>query len=349
MTTTKLPAIVAPPAPDVLPASGGVAALADLAERAAAYAEAAKSANTRRAYRTDFEIFARWCHARGLECLPASASTVLAFLVDHAGKVRVSTLQRRLAAIREAHRYHGAELDASGVSFRDTWRGIRRTHGAPANKRAPLVTAARRQALASLPDSLLGVRDRALLLIGFAGGLRRSELAALEAAPREGAGWIEALADGLTIHLGRSKTDQEGSGEEIGIPYGRARETCPVRSYAAWIAAAGITAGPVFRAIDRHGNISATAITDRTVARVVKRSIFSAVLADGMTAAQARAYVQNFAGHSLRRGLATSAAANDAPPLAIQRQLRHRKADTTNGYIESGRLFRQNAAGFAGL
>jgi integrase len=326
------------------------AALVDLADRAAAYAESAKSANTRRAYQTDLAIFANWCASHGLSAMPASASTVLAFLVDQAGKVRVSTLQRRLAAIREAHRYQGMELDTSSVAFRDPWRGIRRAHAAPPEKRAPLVTAGLRQALAVLPETLIGLRDRALLLIGFAGALRRSELLSLEVTAREGAvGWIEVTRDGLTIHLGRSKTNQEGADEIIGVPYGSARETCPVRSYAAWIAASGFTTGPAFRAIDRHGNLSSARLADNAVARIVKRSLFAVALAEGMTGEQARAHVGKFAGHSLRSGLATSAAANDAPGHAIQRQLRHKKFDTTAGYIRTGRLFKQNAAGMAGL
>jgi integrase len=333
------------PVPQICPA-----VMVDLAERAATYAEAAKSDNTRRAYRTDFQQFSDWCAEHGLAAMPASASTVLAFLVAHAGKVKVSTLQRRLAAIRETHRYSGAELDTSAVAFRDAWRGIRRAHATPPDKRAPLVTVGLRQALAALPDNLLGTRDRALLLIGFAAALRRSELVGLQSIPADGAtGWIETTADGLTIHLARSKTNQEGADEMIGVPYGSARETCPVRSYAAWIAAAGIASGPAFRAIDRHGNLGSDALSDKAVARIVKRSLLAAALAEGMTMDAARVYVAKFSGHSLRRGLATSAAAGDAPPLAIQRQLRHRKADTTNGYIEAGRLFRQNAAGFAGL
>jgi site-specific recombinase XerD len=180
----------------------------------------------------DLAIFSRWCAARRLAAMPADPTTLLAFLVDHAGKVRISTLQRRLAAIREAHRYNGTELDTSGAAFRDTWRGIRRAHARPPNKRAPMVTAVLRQALANAcaPDKLISLRDRALLLIGFAGALRRGELASLEVAYRDGGhGWIETTPEGLAVHLCRSKTNQEGADETIAIPYGTALETCPVR------------------------------------------------------------------------------------------------------------------------
>jgi integrase len=135
--------------------------------------------------------------------MPAAAvGTVLAYLVDYAGALKVSTLQRRLAAVREAHRYAGIELDTSSVAFRDTWRGLRRAHAQPVNKKAPLLTAILRRAVAGLGDGLMGCRDRALLLIGFAAALRRSELAGLEAVPRDGAaGWIEETSDGLLIQL----------------------------------------------------------------------------------------------------------------------------------------------------
>jgi hypothetical protein len=123
---------------EVTVAGGNLPALvAEMAEKAARYAEAAKASNTRRAYRADWAAFETWCVARGVEAMRASADTVLAFLIDHAGKLKVSTPQRRLSAIREAHLYRGIKLDTSSAAFRDVWRGIRRTHAAPPNKKGP--------------------------------------------------------------------------------------------------------------------------------------------------------------------------------------------------------------------
>jgi integrase len=326
-----------------------VATAAELAARAADYAAGARSANTRRAYASDWRTFETWCAARCAAPLPAAPATVTAYLVDHAGALRVSTLRRRLAAIREHHRAAGLELDTAAPMFRDTWKGIRKAHGRPADKRAPLLTAGLRRALASLPASLQGARDRALLLVGFGAALRRSELASLEAARRDGAGWVEETSDGLIIHLARTKADQEASGESVAVPYGANPETCPPRAWRAWLVASGIAGGPAFRPIDRHGRMGAGAITDHSVARIVKRAVAAAAIADGMTAPEAAALAARYSGHSLRRGLATSAAANDAPGHAIQRQLRHRNFNQTAGYIADGRLFRNNAAGFAGL
>lgn len=322
----------------------------ELADKARGYAENAKAANTRRAYATDWRGFVAWCDDKGITPLPAKPSAVLAFLTDHAGKLGTSTLQRKLSAIKDRHRQAGLDLDTSDVTFRDVWKGIRNTHRATPKKKAALVTAMLRRIIAELPDNLIGKRDRALLLIGFAAALRRSELASLEAAERNGAaGWIEDGEEGLTVRLAWSKTDQEGEGDTIGVPYGSSPDTCPVRAYRAWLEASGITGGPVFRAITRHGRMSADAVTDGAVARIVKRAITVASIAQGMTRDQAAEYAARFAGHSLRAGLATSAAANDAPGHLIQRQLRHSRFDTTAGYIRQGQLFKQNAAGMAGL
>jgi len=151
------------------------------------------------------------------------------------------------------------------------------------------------------------------------------------------------------VHLARSKTDQQVEGIEICVPYGSNMETCPVRSYRPWIQAARLKEGPAFRPIDRHGRLGTDAVTDRAVARIVQRTVEAAALAKGHSPEEASRLASAYAGHSLRSGLATSAAANDAPGHAIQRQLRRKWFDTTSGYIRSGQLFKQNPAGMAGL
>ncbi|TXN75749.1 tyrosine-type recombinase/integrase [Methylobacterium sp. WL18] len=329
-----------------LPSPTGLQAFAD---RAREYADQSRVANTRRAYASDVRAFAHWCEARGEASLPASLAAILAYLIDHATTLKVVTLQRRLAAIREQHAAAGFALDSSSAAFRDTWRGIKRAHGQPAVKKRPLMTVDLRRAVAILPDTLAGKRDRALILVGFAAALRRSELAELEVARKDGAAWIEERPDGLVVHLARSKTDQQAEGVEIGVPYGSNIETCPVRSYRAWIQAACLKEGPVLRPIDRHGRLGTDAVTDRAVARIVQRSVEAAALAAGHSLEEASRLAAGYAGHPLRSGLATSAAANDAPGHAIQRQLRHKRFDTTSGYIRSGQLFKQNPAGMAGL
>lgn len=320
-----------------------------LADQARDYAALARSTNTRRAYAADVRAFETWCEARGLRPLPAAPGTLLSYLIDHASTLKVATLRRRLVAIREHHSAAGHTLDTSSAAFRDTWIGLQRSHGQPAVKKRPLMTIELRRAIEALPHTLAGKRDRALILVGFAAALRRSELASLEISQRDGASWIEERPDGLVVHLARTKTDQKGEGAEVGVPYGSNPETCPVRTYRAWLKASKLKAGPAFRSISRSGQIGERALSGQSIATIVKGAVEAAALADGDTPRQAARRAEAYAGHSLRSGLATSAAANDAPGHAIQRQLRHRKFDTTAGYIRSGQLFRQNPAGMAGL
>src|SRR5919199_1731481 len=240
------------------------ATLADLAEKARDYASKARAANTRRAYASDWRRFSDWCRGQGLAAIPAAPGTVMAYLTAQAGALKVSTLSRHLAAIRAAHEHAGVPLDlASSRGFREVWKGIKREHGTAKVKKAALLTPELRQGIEALPsDTLHGLRDRALLLVGFAGALRRSELVGLHVSETDGAAWIEAKTDGLVLHLARTKTDQQGEGTTLGIPYGANPDTCPVRSYLRWREAAGLGDGPAFRPIDRHGNIGTASLTD---------------------------------------------------------------------------------------
>ncbi|WP_083514632.1 site-specific integrase [Bradyrhizobium manausense] len=321
----------------------------EIAQKAASYAEASQSDNTRKAYASDWLVFTDWCRVQQVEALPASPATVTAWIIDTAGKVAVTTQRRRISAIQDMHKQAGHHLDLSGGAFRKVWAGVRRTHGRPPVKKAAFLTPALRNAVNALPDSLTGIRDRALLLVGFAGAMRRTELAAVEVSPRDGANWIEEGADGLTVHLARSKGDQEGAGQRIGIPFGSNPSTCPVRAYRAWLQAAGITEGPAFRSINRHGTLGGDALCDHSVALVIKRAIVAGEIANGAAKSEAAATARRFAGHSLRSGLATSAAVHEVAGHLIQRQLRHKKYETTSGYIQDAELLRKNAAGMVGL
>jgi integrase len=187
--------------------------------------------------------------------------------------------------------------------------------------------------MAPQPDgSLVTLRDRALLLLGFAGAFRRSELVSLDT------GDVASAADGLVITLRRSKTDQEGQGRQVGLPFGSNPRTCPVRALRDWFTAAAIADGPIFRGVDRHGNIAVTRLTDQSVALVVKR----AAAAAGLDPA-------DYAGHSLRSGLATAAAMAGVSERSIMAQTGHKSLPVVRRYIRSGGLFRRNAAAAVGL
>jgi integrase len=214
----------------------------------------------------------------------------------------------------------------------ETMKGIRRSLGTAQPGKEPLLTPDILQMLDALDDRLLGCRDRALLLVGFAGGFRRSELVALDV------GDVGETADGLVIRVRRSKTDPEAKGMTVALPYGSTAATCPVRSYRAWIAAAGITSGPAFRSVDRHGVVGQGRMNAGSAARLIKRAAEAA----GLDPA-------SYAGHSLRAGFATQAFLNGAAEVSIMRQTRHKSLNTLRKYIRDRSLFRDNPAAKLGL
>lgn len=332
--TSNLPAAPAP-ASDLAQASAGEE-IRRLAATALAYADASRAPATRRAYSSAWRAFSTWCEARGFSPLPASAELVALYLSDRAGALKVSTLALHRAAIEAAHCAHDLSPPDS-AALREVWDGLRRTHGAPPAKKTAIRAADIRRAFARRPRSLAELRDRALILIGFASALRRSELAelSLDADARVQARFAD---EGLEIIVLRSKGDPFGAGATIAVPFGARSSTCPVKALSAWLAAASIDAGPVFRLVDRAGHIGGVAVSDRFVARTIKRVAEQNGLDAGI-----------YAGHSLRRGMITEAVLGGASPEAVQAHARHARWDTTRGYIEQASRFYRSAAGKLGL
>jgi site-specific recombinase XerD len=296
------------------------------------YIRASKAESTIRGYQSDWRAFCAWCEAHGQCPLPASPEAVAAYVAQCAGHLRPGSIQRRLNAIAEAHKAIGAESPTHSGMVRNTFKGVRRTLGvAPVQKAAALIDDIRAM-VAAVDDGLIGSRDRALVLLGFAGAFRRSELVGLDV------GDCGFTRDGLSVALRRSKTDQQGAGRQVGVPYGGNPDTCPVRNVQGWIEAAGITAGPLFRPITRHGQVQAGRLSGIDVARVVKKLVTRA----GLDPAK-------YAGHSLRAGHATSAAIAGASERSIMAQTGHRSVQMVRRYIRDGSLFRENSAGKLGL
>jgi site-specific recombinase XerD len=315
-----------------LPAIAPERALDPAAERVGAYLAQAKAANTLRAYAADWRHFVGWCRGRGAASLPADPGTVSLYLAELAGTARVSTLTRRVSAISQAHQLAGAASPTGHPLVRTVMAGVRRAKGTAQQGKKPVLAEDLRRMVACLPDSLQGVRDRALLLVGFAGAFRRSELVSLDIAD------LEWNRDGLVVSIRRSKTDQEGQGRRVGIPYGSRPETCPVRAGKNWLELLDQDSGPLFRAIDRHAHISGRRLSDKSVALIVKRAAGAAGLSS-----------VDLAGHSLRSGLATAAAAAGVSERAIMAQTGHRSLATLRKYIREGSLFLENAAAKVGL
>lgn len=344
------------------PARQLASALAEDADRARAFARAATAANTKRAYRADWADFCAWCDDRGLPALPASPETVALYIASRAevgppdederatAGLKVSTLERRLSAINQAHRQTGHEAPASrrDEPLHSVWAGITRTKGVAPEKVAPalpddlrhMVEALPREGTPSGDDGELtfrSKRDRALLLVGFAGALRRSELVAIEA------DHVQFTADGMRLFLPRSKADQEGRGAVLGVHYGRSPLTCPVRSLRSWLQAArehtgAPLAGPVFRKVDRWGALWEAGLTSGAVARLVKKAASRAGLDPAL-----------YSGHSLRAGFATQAARAGKHERSIMRHTRHKSERVLREYIREGALFEENPTDGIGL
>jgi len=321
-------------ATDLVAAGLPTPAMRFLEDQAEAFVRAAKAPSTLRAYRSDWDHFTGWCRQHTLCSLPARPETIALYLTALAATHRPATITRRLTAISKAHQIagHASPATMQHPAVSETLKGIRRTLGTAQQTKAPLLTADVRRMVEALPDTVAGRRDRALLLVGFAGGFRRSELAALNV------GDVLPIEDGLVVKLRRSKTDPEGKGRDVGIPYGSTPLTCPVRALTGWKTIAGISVGALFRGVDRHGRVGAARIHKDCVGLVVKRAAEAA----GLDPAK-------YAGHSLRAGLATQAYLNGAGELAIMRQTGHRSLEMVRRYIRDASLFRENPAAKLGL
>jgi site-specific recombinase XerD len=295
----------------------------EMAER---YLRSRHSRSTRRAYASDWQIFLGWCAPRGLQPLPASAETVVLFLSAEAeaGR-RPSTLARRAAAIRLAHRSQNFESPTKSEVVKATMRGIRREHGMARLQKAPaLASQIRSMAALTDPATLTGLRDRAILLLGFAGALRRSELVGLRVED------LEETPRGLRLTIGQSKTDQEGTGEVV--PVIRGGEFCPVEAVTLWREAAGIDAGPLFRRVRRGERLGSAALSPYTVALIIKKY-----------AAHLGLDPRAFAGHSLRAGFLTSAAMNRASLFKLREVSRHKSLNTLQVYVRQAEAFDDHA------
>lgn len=288
--------------------------------------------NTKKAYTSDWRDFTAWAERHGYESMPADPAVVALYITDLASRLKPSTISRRLAAISVAHKRAGHPTPTGHADVRALSTGIRRTLGSAQREASPLSMGDLRATLAHLPDTLIGRRDRALLLTGFVGALRRSELVAIDVDD------LQQRDEGFVLTLHRSKTDQEGVGRQVALPYGHDHHTCPVRAIGAWRDAAGIEDGALFRAVDRHGRVGGEQLHPGSVNLIVKAAV-----------AGARLDPTQFSGHSLRAGFCTAAAAAGASERAIATQTGHRSMNVLRGYIRIGSLFTDNAATQLGL
>lgn len=277
---------------------------------------------TKLAYEADM------AHYRAYGGIIPSTPDVLAFyLAELSHTHRPATISRRLAAIGKAHRLKGFNDPTKSELVKATLRGIRRTLGTAQDEAKPLMRDDLYDLLAVMGERPKDIRDRALLLIGFAGGFRRSELVGLD--------WcdIEHVRQGMVITLRRSKTDQEGKGRKIGLPFARGR-WCPVKALEAWQTVSTKTDGPIFSVLNRHGYIGDKRLSGEAVSLIIKDRL-KAVGRDPL----------GYSGHSLRAGFATSAAMAGASTYKIRQQTGHASDAMLSRYIRDGDMFSNNAAG----
>ena len=343
--TRERPARGARGARDPLPVPAAQSNLPDIlraeVERAADYARASRSPATLRAYGSDWAIFEAWCRTRGLASLPATPAIVATFLAFEADRgIKANTIGRRLAAIGYHHRQAGVDppQEQSGAgAMLEVLAGIRNALGTRKDRKTPADADALGAMLATITgDDLRALRDRAVLAVGMAAALRRSELVAL---------WIEDVelpAEGLRLLIGRSKTDQAGEGATIPIPEGR--RIRPKALLLAWSGAAMAAAqelknplitfktGPLFRRLTRGGELTADPMSDRAVARLVQRCAAAA----GLNPAK-------YAGHSLRAGFLTEAARQGASIFKMRDVSRHKSVQVLSDYVRDAELFHDHA------
>lgn len=299
------------------------------------YQDAADAPATIRAYASDVKNYEAWCAQSRLTAFPATPEVVGAYLAAAGEGYAMQTLRRRVAAVSRASAIAGHPLDTKHPAIRETLRGIARVHGSRGRKAAALTTSELKSLSQVFGDDLTGCRDRALLLVCFAGALRRSELVSLDA---EKLIWFE---DGVKLPLEKSKTDKEGKGAEVTIVYGRYEATCPVQALRLWLDKAQIKFGPVFRKVNKGGNVEARRLSDDAVRQILLRCASAA----GIKGTR----MEPVSPHGLRAGFVTTAYGNGVPDEEIMGHTRHRSLTTMRGYVRRAKLKRSEPAGKLGL
>ena len=305
-----------------------------LVAKTRAFIAVSKSANTLRGYKSDWADFLSFTAEHQLIALPAEPATVALYLTARSSSLAAASLARRLTSISSKHREAGyLESPTRHPLVTITFRGIRREIGTAQNFKQALLSPEIRRIVDCCPETLAGLRDKALCLCSYAMAARRSETAALRVED------LRAVPEGIVLTIRKSKVDAEAAGSKVGIPYGADDATCPIRALQRYLKGAGIVSSPIFRAIDQKGRVSSFGLHPDSVGYIIKRA-----------AARAGLKVADIAGHSLRSGFCTEAARNNVPAYLIRRQARFTPGSKTlDRYIRLGEMFTRNAASGLGL
>lgn len=312
----------------------------DLTAATKAFIVEARSERTRQAYARAWSSFDAWCSIHDRSSLPASPETIALWLsslatgIGQRKPLARSSINQALSAVLLAHSTAGHPLDRKHPLIAETWRGISRVKARTeiVHKAKPVLGSDLSAMLDGLGDGPIDKRDRALLSVGWAGALRRSELVGLDwMTPEDGQGFVTVDAEAVRITLLSSKASQTDA-ETVVIP--RADMQTAATSLLEWVAAAGVTPGqPIFRSVDQHGRIGLGRLTDHSVSRIIKVRVRDYARKRGNGKAASKALAAAFSGHSLRAGFATTAARNKIPPYDIRNHTRHKSVQSVEGYI----------------
>ena len=307
--------------------------LESLSGRVREFIDASLSEATKKAYSADWSAFVAWTKKMNLTALPASPTTVALYLAEKSTTHKTTSMSRFLVVIGKLHTWANFPNPVSTEEVKTVFRGVKRTLGARRQKAEPITWPMMKSLIAKCTPSIIGTRDSALLSLGWAGALRRSEITELTIDD------VNIGDEGITVRINRSKTDQEAIGVEIGIPRNKSdTRFCPVELLERWISRMEISEGPLFFALRRNSG-------DLMFQKISGRNHLSPLVINNVVKKYVRMIGLNprlYSSHSLRRGLATEAGRLNVPERIVMRHTRHRSVDVLRGYIDSGSLFEEN-------
>jgi site-specific recombinase XerD len=288
------------------------------------YIQNSKSKNTQKSYSADWKHFTEWCKANKRSPLPAEIGTICLYISELAETHKYSTLRRRLSSISEAHRFKRYLSPTKTLEVQSLMEGIKREIGSRQESKKAMMIQILPELIGKIDTStLLGLRDKAILLLGFALASRRSELVAINVED------LEVNDFGMDVRIRETKTKDDDLVKGVVFTY---NDFCPVKATNRWIKEAGINTGALFRSIDRHGNIK-DRLSDQSIALIVKKYIGELGMDE-----------RDFAAHSLRSGLSTSAAMMGMTDIAIMKQTGHKTREMVDRYVQAGLRYKNNAS-----
>lgn len=307
---------------------GASSELLEILENAQSFLATTVADSTRDIYARDWRGFVKWCDGLGLPHLPSPPDVVACYFTALAMKdFRITTIRRHSAAIAAAHREAGYPAPTSHPAIKELLRGMTRQIGTPAKPVDALLSEDIKRMAAALPDTFTGIRDKALILIGFAGAFRRSEIVGLNVDD------VSERDEGIVLLLRHSKTDQQGKGRWVGIPNGKNPDTCPVTALRKWLEVSALSEGAIFRGLDKYNHLVSDRLSRRSVGNVIKRAAEAAGLDP-----------EKYSGHSLRSGHCTQASRAGVAEHIIAQQTGHKSMSSLKRYIRLGRIFEENSA-----